>query len=1160
MAASEIAKCVFSIDSKKAVSALNIFNGQLNQTSAIADSCKAAVGALFSGSVLAGSKYFIDLASDAQETTQKFGVVFASVSTQADTAVKKLVNTYNMSTHAAKTALSDTGDLLSGFGFTGAAALDMAEKVNQLGSDLASFTNYSGGAKGAAEALTKALLGEREQAKMLGIAILEEQVQAQILEDKKNGITYSSQQQAKAYATLRIAQRQSVNAIGDAERSTQSYAYNSKKLANNLDDLKRSIGAALIEPATKITTGLAKAVNWVNQLNPAIVKYGTIATVSAGFVTGLSIAIFKVYNAVSTYCVLSKLGAAATQYNTTQTVANTASTTANSGALNTGSVSRNLSIQSITAQTAALAQNTIAARANSIANSGITVPGGSVKSSVVKGLSAGKPGQAVPALRSGSSSVFPKISTASDFLSLKTWIPGYQKLGKSVGGIFGKIPALIMKPLSLITGLFGKSKLLGTVISFAARIAGFATPFIGWGAAIVTGVSLVFKAFKKMPEWLEISIQEFWPKIKSGGLYVIGKVANFLSPSNLWEMIGNVFKGFKNLLVAGWEGLGEVGKRLAGFETDAQKAYTSNKIVKSLEESRQWTNALADAEKQLTEQRKINLAATKNSMKGMAEEQYGKFDTTSGSKQKARQKAIDEEQKNLENLGVNSKAKEEVLSKRNMFFDSYKRDEAEMARLKNQVNSSAVGAGDLDKFEEKRKVLQKSIDFNKGQVEGYDTQLKSFEIDPKKVTEQYRKVINLKADDAIETAKETREASATKSNNSFERSMLGKTGSEKTAVLQNRLSELQSKEQADLDIFNKQETARARLKEIAANADDPVNADLAQSAMNGNYEAQKKLGESYDKIFKDLAPMLSESDLLQNAKDVQTAKNELKTQQADDRALTYKNRENEDTKRINTSGGKLQDAENEYGNDKEKALKMDKSTFEKATNDYVLAMNRAFDDEKNALNNKIANIDAEIALTTDQEKIAELQSEKIGLENDLANKQRENNKKIEDTYKERDRIERERSDRQKGLKQNIQKSLDEALLKEAKTGKQRLAIYGGQFQRAMQEYRTAKNSEKKFEALGKVKEASDSINGEIEAMAKKQEERNKNVWTTAAPQKAVTAGSTEAYSIQNKLYNSFQRNVERNTKDMVGLNKRMIAELQTLNSQQQSEYTLDVKV
>jgi type III secretory pathway component EscV len=133
-------------------------------------------------------------------------------------------------------------------------------------------------------------------------------------------------------------------------------------------------------------------------------------------------------------------------------------------------------------------------------------------------------------------------------------------------------------------------------------------------------------------------------------------------------------------------------------------------------------------------------------------------------------------------------------------------------------------------------------------------------------------------------------------------------------------------------------------------------------------------------------------------------------------------------------------------------------------------------------------------------------------------------------------------------------------LKEAKTGKQRLAIYGGQFQRAMQEYRTAKNSEKKFEALGKVKEASDSINGEIEAMAKKQEERNKNVWTTAAPQKAVTAGSTEAYSIQNKLYNSFQRNVERNTKDMVGLNKRMIAELQTLNSQQQSEYTLDVKV
>ncbi len=288
---SEMAKCVFSIDARNALNTLNVFGAKLSGVGNLAQAAQAAIGGLFTGGVIMAAKSFVDAASDAQETTQKFGVVFASVSAQADVAVKKLVNTYNMSTHAAKTALSDTGDLLSGFGFTGAAALDMAEKINQLGSDLASFTNYAGGSKGASEALTKALIGEREQAKMLGIAITEENVQAQMAADRKAGLTYASAVQAKAYATLSIAEKQSANAIGDAERSTESYAYNVRKLQNNLDDLKKSIGAALIGPATKIASGISSVVTWFNNLNPSVVKWSSLLAVAGGIVTSTTVSI-----------------------------------------------------------------------------------------------------------------------------------------------------------------------------------------------------------------------------------------------------------------------------------------------------------------------------------------------------------------------------------------------------------------------------------------------------------------------------------------------------------------------------------------------------------------------------------------------------------------------------------------------------------------------------------------------------------------------------------------------------------------------------------------------------------------------------------------------------------------------------------------------------
>ena len=112
---------------------------------------------LVGGAITLISVGLVKAASDAEETASKFATVFKDVAEEAKKAAKNLADNFGLSTNAAKELLSNTGDLLTGFGFTGEAALDLATQVNELAVDLASFTNFSGGAEGASAALTKAL-------------------------------------------------------------------------------------------------------------------------------------------------------------------------------------------------------------------------------------------------------------------------------------------------------------------------------------------------------------------------------------------------------------------------------------------------------------------------------------------------------------------------------------------------------------------------------------------------------------------------------------------------------------------------------------------------------------------------------------------------------------------------------------------------------------------------------------------------------------------------------------------------------------------------------------------------------------------------------------------------------------------------------------------
>jgi len=208
----------------------------------------AVVAAAAVYGIVAIGKSILKSASDAEETNAKFGEVFSNVAEKANKAAAEIAAGFAMSRTGAKDLLSYTGDILTGMGATQEEALKLSVNIAKLGADLASFKNYSGGAKGAAEALTKAMLGEREQMKSLGIAITDDSLTRFAASQGK--VYEKMTQLEKATLTYNFAVRLSANAVGDLARTSGSYANQLRFAEANVENLKASLGEGLIPIAS----------------------------------------------------------------------------------------------------------------------------------------------------------------------------------------------------------------------------------------------------------------------------------------------------------------------------------------------------------------------------------------------------------------------------------------------------------------------------------------------------------------------------------------------------------------------------------------------------------------------------------------------------------------------------------------------------------------------------------------------------------------------------------------------------------------------------------------------------------------------------------------------------------------------------------------------
>ena len=195
-----------------------------------------------------------------EEVDAKFNTAFRGIEKSAGDMAEELANSYIMSRTESKRLLSDTGDLLKGFGFTSEKALNLSGNVQKLAADLASYNNLQGGATRASEILTKALLGERDSLIGVGVKISEADIKQRMMEKGLDKLAGTARMSARAMATYELILQQTKDAQGDVGRTSGSLVNQMKKIKAQFSDIAVVIGKALIPSVLLITTRISEFV------------------------------------------------------------------------------------------------------------------------------------------------------------------------------------------------------------------------------------------------------------------------------------------------------------------------------------------------------------------------------------------------------------------------------------------------------------------------------------------------------------------------------------------------------------------------------------------------------------------------------------------------------------------------------------------------------------------------------------------------------------------------------------------------------------------------------------------------------------------------------------------------------------------------------------
>lgn len=210
----------------------------------------------------------VDAASNVEEMENKFNTVFGHLSDGVDQWAEDFAHSVRRNKNTIKTYLADQQNLLVGFGMTREEGSKLSEEMTTLALDIASFANQDEDV--AVNAMTKAVMGQSEAARVLG-AVLNDDTRAEtMLALGMNGTYQSLSQLEKMEVNYQTILRQSPDAVGDCVRSIGSYESSMRQLKSVQQEFKEFIGGQLLPVMSVFVQWVTKGVKAAENFSKAI--------------------------------------------------------------------------------------------------------------------------------------------------------------------------------------------------------------------------------------------------------------------------------------------------------------------------------------------------------------------------------------------------------------------------------------------------------------------------------------------------------------------------------------------------------------------------------------------------------------------------------------------------------------------------------------------------------------------------------------------------------------------------------------------------------------------------------------------------------------------------------------------------------------------------
>jgi hypothetical protein len=187
-----------------------------------------------------------NLALEAQESAAAFEITFGGATQEVTRYVNQMAHAFGMTKAEMQQQMAVTGSIIQGMGFTSDAAADMSTNILSLSGDLAAFMNIQEGAVVPAQAITKALTGEREMLKSMGIVLRQTEIEQKAMNLTGKASVGLLTDQEKASASLILIEEKMGHIKGQLGREAAGAANQMRMLRAEFKEAKTEVGANLL--------------------------------------------------------------------------------------------------------------------------------------------------------------------------------------------------------------------------------------------------------------------------------------------------------------------------------------------------------------------------------------------------------------------------------------------------------------------------------------------------------------------------------------------------------------------------------------------------------------------------------------------------------------------------------------------------------------------------------------------------------------------------------------------------------------------------------------------------------------------------------------------------------------------------------------------------